>query len=150
MQFVTRAIEKFMITEFENYSSLMITSLAMAKLDDNFNPEDLKRLMFIETWTHEDLGKSIYELDRMVDPSKVTGDPTNYQYNITFKSDYLFDKDDNESKRKISVKSDKLQKYLCEAIREVNEIIYKNFKKYNDEYGFQEEGEESTDKFKFG
>jgi len=84
---------------------------------------------------------SMYKLDRKVDPTQTTGDPTKFQYKIEFYSDALRD-DEDGGRKKIRLKSDDLQDYLCIATREINQIILRNFKDYNDEFAMPKREDE--------
>jgi hypothetical protein len=143
---ISKALEKFMNLPQEDFTSIIITAISMGELHETFLQEDKDRLKWIEKYTCDDLMTSIYKLDRKVDPTQTTGDPTQFQYKIQFYSDELMDEEDG-GRLKIKLKSDDLQDYLCIAVREVNQIILRNFKDYNDEFAMPKREDEGDAKW---
>ena len=133
MKFVELIVQKLLNTEYENFTSFVITSIGIAKSEPDFNKKDLERLEWIRDNVHEDLQTSIYKLDRLIDPTKVSDDPTEYCYNIKFKSDQIYDEEE-EGLKIIVLRQEELQAYLCSAIEEINEIIYVNLRKYSEDF----------------
>jgi len=144
MKFVELIVQKLLNTDYENFTSFIITSIGIAESEPQFDPKDLKRLMWLRDNVHEDLKTSIYKLDRLIDPSKVSDDPTKYRYSVVVNSDKIYDKD-NEEFKKINLRSEQLQSYLCYAIQEVNTIIYRNLRKYSEDFAMPTQSDEEVD-----
>jgi hypothetical protein len=110
----------------DDFTGIMIQALSMSKLINDFNKADLKRLAWIEEHTHKNINHSIYELDRYVDKTK----------GLVNNNKYIFNNGE--------FTQDKIQHYLCLAISEVYQIIYKNFKDYKIEEKLNLDGETTS------
>ena len=102
---VTSAWNQFHQIPKEDFTSKIMHGIAMSKLIKDFDKNDMKRLLWLRDNTHSNINRSIYELDRYVDPTK--GSFSNNSYTL-----------DDET-----YTQDKIQYYLCIAIEEVIEII---------------------------
>ena len=142
MLLVTRLIEHFLATEYQDFTEKLIIALTLPKLAD-FDEDNIKTLKFIEQNTHEDIMVSLYKLDRAVNKTK--GDFKT----ITNKRRFLRN---DWKKRKalqedeyIELDEDKIQYYLCNAIREVNQIVFDNIKIYDEDFAMPQEDDEEYD-----
>jgi len=133
MKFTEHLVVKLLNTVYEDFTAYCITAVSIASSDNNFNKKDLNKIKWLIDNVNDDLQTSIYKLDRFIDPSKVSDNPTQWSYPIKFKSDKLFDETDN-TKKILSVKSEDLQKYLCNAVQEINTLMYKNMSAYNEDF----------------
>jgi len=133
MKFTEHLIVKLLNVNYEEFTSYCITAVSIAESDTNFNKKDLERIRWIIENVHTDLRTSIYKLDRFVDPTRFSVDSTKYSYPITFNSDYLKDPTD-DSKLVIKLRSEDLQKYLCNAVQEINKLLYQNMSAYNEDF----------------
>lgn len=109
---ITSAWNHFHQLDNEDFTGKIRQAITMSELIIDFDDEGKKRLKWLRDNTHEEIKRSIYELDRYVDPTKGS---------ISRKS-FTFDGD--------SFHQDRLQYFLCLAIEEATSIIYKNFKDY--------------------
>ena len=88
----------------------------MTQLITDFNKDDKKRLEWLRTYTHVEIMRSMYELDRYVNPTK--GKYSNQRW--TFNDGKVFSQDD-------------IQRFLCLAVEEATQIVYRNFKDFKTE-----------------
>lgn len=109
---ITSAWVYFQKIPKDDFTTKIIQSIAMIELINDFNPKDKKRLYWLRDYTHENIRRSVYELDRYVDPLK--GKYKNERYSFNGK-EYT---------------QDNLQRYLCLAIEEATAIIYRNYKDF--------------------
>ena len=133
VKFISLALEKFLNTSQEDFTSIIITAISLSELIDEFDSGDKERLRWLRDFVHEDLMISIFKLDRLVDPTQIVGDPMKMEFPVEFKSDVLKDNVD-DSRKKIKRYTNDIQKYLCNVTTEVSQIIFRNFKDYNDEF----------------
>ena len=81
--------------------------------EGEYETKDLERLRWLRDNTHEEIMASLYELDRMVDPTR--GERINTQFTLENGNTYT---------------QDRIQYFCCRAIEETHEIIYRTLKKY--------------------
>lgn len=109
---ITSAWAKFHQIPKEQFTEKVMQAMAMAQLINDFSKEDLKELKWLRDNTHKKIRQSIYKLDRYVDETKGRASNQNFTFSTgTFNQDTI-------------------QEYLCLAIEEVCEIVYRNFKDY--------------------
>ena len=108
---------------FENYTDKLISAIGLAKLIDEFSKKDFEKIKYIEKNTHEKVMVSFYKLDRVVNPTKGEIQETEYTFRFK-KNEYKNDED-----KYVKMNDLTIQRYLCEAIREVHEILMNNLKK---------------------
>ena len=147
MKFIEKITEKLLITNYEDFTSFCITALSIAESSLSFDKKDIQRIKWIIDNTNENLQTSIYKLDRFVDPSKVSDDPTNYSFQITFTSDKLIE-EGSDTRQQIKLKTEDLQKHMCNAVQEINRILYKYLSLYNEDY-VMPEGMQTNDEDDF-
>lgn len=121
---LTFHITRYFNIPFENFTDKLISALGIANLIDEFDKKDKEKLYFIEQNTHKNLMVSFYKLDRVVNPAK--GEIKDTEYSFKFKRNEFT----SESDKYITISDGGIQKYLCEAIREVHEILMRNLKDY--------------------
>ena len=132
MQLVSAAFSHYMNIPYQNFTEKLISGMALFNIIQNYNEEDLKRLEWIEKYTHVNIKKPLYILDRYVDPTKgnIEKVPPKYTIHPIEKPENInYDKWEINQK-KITMTGDDIQYYLCEAIREVNDIVMRNMKGY--------------------
>lgn len=112
IKLITTAWTNYQKIPKEEFTQKMMESISMSELIKDFNPKDLNRLQWLRDNTHKDICKSVYELDRYVDPTK--GKISNNKYTLGSKS----------------YTQDKIQYYLCIAIEEAQRIVYRNYKDF--------------------
>jgi len=134
MKFTEHIVVKLLNTNYEDFTSFCITALSIAQSEKHFEKRDVNRIKWLINNVHEDLQTSIYKLDRFIDPTKVAGDTSHWSYPIKFKSDNIEDELEDSQKRLITIKSEDLQKYMCDAVQEINKIMYNNMSAYNEDF----------------
>src|SRR3990167_9105812 len=97
-------------------------AIALFSIIDDGNKQDYERLLWIEQNTHKEIQCSIYELDRIINPSQKDLTMTNRFIEIM-----------NNEGEKIRFSEGTIQKFLCYASREILQIINKNIKDYKQE-----------------
>lgn len=127
---ITSAWTFFQKIPTQDFTAKMVHAIAMMELINDFKKEDREKLLWLRDNTHKDIKKSVYTLDRYVNPSK--GKYRCERYTLNGKN----------------FTQDQLQQYLCQAIEEATAIIYRNFKGFKveskiniDEYGEQQESD---------
>jgi hypothetical protein len=128
---LTFNISHYFTIPVENYTEKLISAIGLANLIEDFDEKDLKRLKFIEQNTHEKVLVSIYKLDRVVNPTK--GEVKETEYSFKFKRNKFSTDED----KYVKMNDLTIQKYLCEAIREVHQIVMKNLRGYMMEHKIQ-------------
>jgi len=146
MKFIEKIVDKLLVINYEDFTQFSITALSIADSSEHFDSKDLERIKWIVDNVHEDLQTSIYKLDRFIDPNKVSDDPRAYSYPIPFKSDKLKD-ETGDSKKSIKISSEDLQKYLCNAVQEINTLLYRNLNRYNEDFVFPNQENTSQEDF---
>jgi len=112
VQIIASAWNYFHRINKQDFSGVIVQAIAMSKLINDFDKDDIKRLNWLMSNTNKKINRPIFELDRYVDETK--GKVSNNRY--TFKNG--------------TFSQDEIQNFLCEAITEVYGIIYKNFKDF--------------------
>jgi len=126
---ITTAWDYFHNIDNEDFTGKIRQAISMSNLIKDFNKTDLIRLKWLRDNTNKNIKRPIYELDRYVDSTK--GVINNKSF--TFPSG--------------NFTQDKIQYYLCLAIEEVSEIIYRNFKdfKVESKLGLDDDQESGSD-----
>lgn len=145
MLIVTRMTEHFLSLDYEDFTAKIIVALTFSNIIVKFNKDDKKRLEEIEMDTHKDILVSIYKLDRAVNPTK--GEFKSISNKIKFIRNDWKERESANLDSQIELGEDKIQHYLCMAIREVNQIVFKNLRSYNEDFTFPNE-EDDDDKEK--
>ena len=146
MKFIEKTVEKLLNTLYEDFTAYCVTALSMAESDENFNKQDLKKITWLVNNVNEDLQTSIFKLDRFVDPNKVSDNPTKFSYPVTVNSDNIKDPVD-DSKQQIKLKSEDLQKHLCNCVLEINTLVYRHLNAYNEDFIMPKAEEHTSEKF---
>lgn len=109
---ITSAWNEYHKISDEDFSAKIKQAISMTGLIKDFNKKDKDKLLWLRDNTHDDIKKSMYVLDRYVDPTKGKISNKTFTFNTG------------------SFKQEKIQYYLYVAIEEVQLIIYKNFKDF--------------------
>jgi len=152
MKLIEKIVEKLLNTNYEDFTSFCVTALSLAESDRFFNDKEVKRIKWLIDNVHVDLQTSLYKLDRFVDPNKVNDDPSTYSFSMTVTSDHLINDDDilTKTKRKLKIRSEDLQKYLCNAVQEINTIVYTHLSLYNEDYVMPQDDDSKPESFDDG
>lgn len=132
MQLVSAAFSHYMNIPYQQFTEKLIAALALFNIIQARDENDLKKLKWIEENTHVNIHKSLYILDRYVDPTKGVVEkipPKLTFYPICKPENIEYDKWEI-NQHKITLTSDDIQYFLSTAIREVNDIVMKNMKGY--------------------
>ena len=105
-----------------------------------FENDELE-IMWIEENTNLKVMVPIYVLDRCVNPTK--GEFRATQNRVTFDTN-VPDENNEEMSKQVTLTENQIQKYLCMAIRRVNDIVMKNVKAYSEEIPIPDLGMMST------
>ena len=146
MKFTELVVVKLLNTLYEDFTSFCITALSVAESDSDFDNVALTRIKWLIDNVHEDLQTSIYKLDRFIDPTKTSDDPTKYAYAIKVRSDLIVD-DTGDSHKLLELKSENLQRYLCDAVQEINSLMYKHMSQYNEDFVMPKSTSSDTEGF---
>lgn len=130
---LTLAFRKYLETPFEDFTSKLILALSIFELLDTYSDEDLERLQEIETYTNNKVYVNFYKLDRVVNPSKGEFQATDNKFKFLKENKKENAYDDNT----ITLTENQIQKYLCLAVREINQIIFRNLKAYKVEQSIE-------------
>jgi len=147
MQLVSALFQHYMSLPYQSFTEKLMAALALFKIVQEADQQDFKRLQWIETHTHENINKSLYMMDRCVDPTKGKIDkiPDTITVYPTEKPKNMSQENWENDGHRIRLTVDDIQKYLCLAIREVNDLVVKNMQGYEIERKMKF-GEESSDK----
>ena len=147
MKFTEHLVVKLLNIDYENFTQFCITAVSIAEAEPHFVKKDLLTIKWLISNVNENLQTSIYKLDRFVDPTKFSDNPTRWSYPIKFKSDVIMD-DTGDSKKEISMKAEDLQRCLCDAVQEINSLMYKNLSAYNEDFVMpKDDSENKTEGF---
>lgn len=116
------AVARFYGIKLQDFSEMISRAIALFSIIDDGNKQDYERLLWIEQNTHKEIQCSIYELDRIINPSQKDLTMTNRFIEIM-----------NNEGEKIRFSEGTIQKFLCYASREILQIINKNIKDYKQE-----------------
>ena len=130
---LTIAYEHYLGIGFEMFTDKFISAMGLIKMLDNVKDEDVKILNNIEKNTDNDILKSLYTLDRSVNPTK--GEFNVVQNKIKFTIDGEFK----------TYTENQLQIKLCVAIRITHEIIMSYMKNYKLERSMSRTGDGTKD-----
>lgn len=157
MQLVSFVVQHYVSLPYQKFTEKIIAALAIFQIiqrqvanlqSDNatmqkaieFENDELE-IMWIEENTNLKVMVPIYVLDRCVNPAKgefrVTQNKVNFDTNIP-------DENNEEMAKQIELTENQIQKYLCMAIRRVNDIVMKNVKSYSEEIPIPDLGMQST------
>ena len=139
MNLSTALIEHFLNTPFQNFTEKLVAGFQIESVMD-FDEHDRLRLEFIEQNTNENIMVSLYILDRFVNPEK--GARVTKTISKEFRTN-VYDEITQQYKM-ITIPEDKAQMILCEAIREVCQIVSRNVKGYNDEMKLPDFGDDGV------
>jgi hypothetical protein len=131
---LTVVFRKYLETPFEDFTSKLILAIGIFEVLDKFDPKDLEDLKRIEKNTTDELGISLYKLDRVVNPVK-----GEFKY-----TDNKFSFNSSIKHHSITLTENEIQVNLCQAIRRVNDIVFKNLKPYKIEQSFESMGIKET------
>jgi len=128
MNYITALTEHYLSLPVEKFTDKLISAFQIAEVGE-FNKDDIKRLKFIESDTKNDINVSFYMLDRQINPEKIGFKKTSN------KARFLTTKTNSMNERiPIVLPEEQIQKALCEAIREVSQIVMRNTKDFNMEF----------------
>lgn len=150
MLLITRMLEHYFSIAYEDFTSKIIVALTLPKIVEDFNEDDRKRIEFIEENTNEKIMVSLYKLDRCVNPTK--GDFKSVIHKRRFIRNDAKQRVARQQQETIELDEDQIQHYLCCAIREVNQIIFKNVKIYDEDFAMpqEEKDDDETEYDEFG
>ena len=128
MNYITALIEHYLSLPVEKFTDKLISAFQIAEVGE-FNSKDITRLKFIESDTQEDINVSFYILDRQINP-----ETTGFK-KVSNKGRFLRNVKDEEGNRKtITIPEEQIQRVLCEATREISQIVMRNTKDFNMEF----------------
>jgi len=122
MNYITALIDHYLSLPVEKFTDKIISAFQIAEVGD-FDKSVKIRLHWIEENTAKGINVSLYMLDRQINPEttgfKRTSNKARFK---TTKETYIV------------IPEEQIQRVLCEAIREVSEIVMFNTKGYNLEF----------------
>lgn len=124
---ITKQYDHYLSLEFTAFTEKLIAVLGLCELMD-FEEEDVQRLKEIEEDTNDEVRVPLYTLDRAVFRSE------NLQKTdkVETKRSHVFEK--NKKKYNdhdtIRLTENRIRFYLCQAIREVHQILSRNMVPY--------------------
>ena len=149
MLLITRMLEHYFSLLYEDFTSKIIVALTIPELIEGFDKDDFDRLKFIEENTCEKAMVSIYKLDRAVNPSR--GEFKSVLNKRKFIRNDFKVREARQQPIHIELDEDQMQHFLCCAVREINQIIFKNVKMYDEDFALpQEDKEDDTNYDEFG
>ena len=147
MQLISFLVQHYFSIKYEDFTSKLVAAFAILRVIKQDDKVDLVldnaliELGYIEENTHPDIKVSLYKLDRNVNSSKSEVKLTQHKIQLR-KNDYNPNKAD--SKEYETFTDDKIQYYLCKALRRVNDIVCKQIKVYSDEVKIDFEPEDTN------
>jgi len=139
MQLVSFAIQHYVSIPYQKFTEKVIAALAVFQViqrqtgdSDKANEfeNDEMEVLWIEENCHPDVMVPIYILDRCVNPAKgefhVTHNKVTFETNVP-------DESDTGSNKTVTLTENQIQRFMCGAIRRVNDIVMKNVKSYSEE-----------------
>ena len=127
-------IQHYFSLKYEDFTGKIISAYAILKTIDETSNEDIEKIKWIQSNTHEDVRVSLWKLDRSVNPTK--GDFKIVNNKRSFNKNNATDEDREQGEGSITLTEDSIQHYLCEAINEVHRLVAKNIKNYKEEIPF--------------
>jgi len=128
MNYITALIENFINIPVEKFTDKLISAFQIAEVGD-FKTGEKKKLYFIESNTHKDINVSFYMLDRQINP-ETTGFKSKSN-SATFTQNLPKIRDEKQT---IRIPEEQIQRYLCQATREISQIVMRNTEGYNLEF----------------
>ncbi|KKN77145.1 hypothetical protein LCGC14_0363420 [marine sediment metagenome] len=139
MQLVSFVVQHYVALPYQKFTEKVIAALAIFQVIQKqtqdpkkvmeFENDELE-IMWIEENTNTKVMVPIYVLDRCVNPAK--GEFRVTQNKVTFDTN-IPDENAEDMAKQVELTENQIQKYLCMAIRRVNDIVMKNVKAYSEE-----------------
>ena len=134
MKLLTYLAEVFYQEREQNFTEKLIKAMAIFAALDQYDTEDFKRLQYIEKNTSQSMLISLYKLDQRVNPAKKEFSGVTNNVILT-----------RNDGKKIRLTEYAIQQALCQAIREVVEIVTRNLKPFAEELEFYGGDEDESD-----
>ena len=151
MQLISFVVQHYVSLPYQKFTEKIIAALAIFQVIQKqtqdpqkvveFENDELE-IMWIEENTHIKVMIPIYVLDRCVNPTK--GEFRVAQNKVTFDTK-IPDENDEDTAKQVTLTENQIQKYLCMAIRRVNDIVMKNVKAYSEEIPIPDLGTITTE-----
>ena len=150
MQLISFVVQHYVSLPYQKFTEKIIAALAIFQVIQKQTQDEKKamefeydelEIMWIEENTNVKVMVPIYVLDRCVNPAK--GEFRVTQNRVTFDTN-IPDENDAEMAKQVTLTENQIQKYLCMAIRRVNDIVMKNVKSYSEEIPIPDLGMMST------
>lgn len=125
-------VQNYFAIPIDQATARIIAALGIFEAIDKQIDADADRIQFIENYTHEKIGISIYVLDRNINESNKETKVASYSVDFHQKQGHklVHYKEDNC----IKLSSNEMQEVLMKAVREIHEILIRNIKAYKEEF----------------
>lgn len=126
MKLITFIVNHYVSIPYERFTDKAIEALSLLRMIKDTKEEDIERVEYLIENTNEKVRVSIYKLDRNINPTK--GEFSIVARKAEFKRNSMVD-----GKINITLTEDSMQYYLCCAISEINDIVFNNLQRYEEE-----------------